>query len=150
MIVTFLATACLVSLCFGLHYSAMRRLAELIYADPVPFKRPLLLVTFCLFAVHLIEVLLYAVALSLLDWFGYGDLVGAVDKGPSWFFDHFYFSIASYTTLGIGDIVPVGPIRLIAGVEALNGLVLIAWSASFTYLAMERRWGPRGPTNAAD
>ena len=127
-----------------LHYAVMRRLARLVYEDEPRVKRPLLLVLFSLFAVHLVEVLLYALALSLLDWLGYGSLHGAVDHGPGWFFDHFYFSIASYTTLGIGDIVPVGDIRLVTGVEALNGLVLIAWSASFTYLAMERRWGPSG------
>ncbi|MFT5782459.1 MAG: hypothetical protein ACI9EB_001852 [Pseudomonas sp.] len=30
--------------------------------------------------------------------------------------------------------------RLIAGVEALNGLLLIGWTASSTYIAMERFW----------
>ena len=30
--------------------------------------------------------------------------------------------------------------RLIAGVEALTGLLMIGWSASFTYLEMERFW----------
>ena len=29
--------------------------------------------------------------------------------------------------------------------NALNGLVLVAWSASFTYLIMERLWGRNGP-----
>lgn len=149
MVVTIIATAGLVSACMVLHYAVMRRLARLIYEDELPVKRPLLLVSFSLFAVHLIEVLLYALALSLLDRLGYGALDGAVDGGPGWFFDHFYFSISSYTTLGIGDVVPVGDIRLVAGVEALNGLVLIAWSASFTYFAMERRWGPRGGQETA-
>jgi hypothetical protein len=31
-------------------------------------------------------------------------------------------------------------LRIIAGVESLNGLVLIGWSASFTYLSMEQFW----------
>jgi hypothetical protein len=35
---------------------------------------------------------------------------------------------------------PSGTVRLIAGLEALNGLVLIGWSASFTYLTMEKVW----------
>jgi len=42
--------------------------------------------------------------------------------------------------LGFGDLTPVGPVRLLAGVEALNGLLLIGWSASFTYISMERFW----------
>jgi len=38
------------------------------------------------------------------------------------------------------DIVPGGDLRLVAGVEVLNGLLLIGWSASYTYIAMERFW----------
>jgi hypothetical protein len=37
-------------------------------------------------------------------------------------------------------------VRLIAGVEALTGLLMIAWSASFTYVAMEKFWPLHGPT----
>jgi hypothetical protein len=36
--------------------------------------------------------------------------------------------------------VPSGSLRLLAGVEALNGLLLIGWSASYVYIAMERFW----------
>jgi hypothetical protein len=56
------------------------------------------------------------------------------------FTDCLYFSAVTYTSLGFGDHVPLSHLRLIAGVEALNGLLLIGWSASFTYLAMERYW----------
>jgi hypothetical protein len=48
-----------------------------------------------------------------------------------------------HSTLGIGDLHPSGVMRLIAGVESLDGLVLIGWSASFTYLAMEEYWGSK-------
>jgi hypothetical protein len=30
--------------------------------------------------------------------------------------------------------------RLLAGMEVLNGLLLIGWSASYTYISMERFW----------
>lgn len=145
MLLTVFVAACLVSLCFFVHLAVLNRLARLVYTDPTAMRHPLLIVLFALFAAHLFEVFLYALALSALDVAGYGSLVGAVVGGPGWFVDHFYFSIASYTTLGLGDIMPQGPIRLIAGVEALNGLVLVAWSASFAYLVMERLWGRRGP-----
>ena len=36
-----------------------------------------------------------------------------------------------------------GPIRFVCGNEALTGLVLITWSASFTFLEMERFWRDR-------
>ena len=49
-------------------------------------------------------------------------------------------NLVSYTSLGLGDVWPTGVLRLITGLEALNGLILIAWSASFTYLSMEKFW----------
>lgn len=59
--------------------------------------------------------------------------------------DYFYFSIVSYTSLGHGDVFPSGHLRFITGVEALNGLLLIAWSGSFIYIVM----GISGPGSLA-
>lgn len=149
MAVTFAVAALLVSACCTIHLLVLRQLGRLV-DRPEILRRPLLVIIFILFLLHLLEVTLYALALSALDEAGYGRLSGAVVGGAGWFEDHFHFSIASYTTLGIGDIVAVGPIRLLAGIEALNGLLLIAWSASFTYIAMERLWtreeGGAGPS----
>lgn len=145
LLLVIVVTIALVTACFFMHLAVMERLARAVYRRGKPLSHPVRLVLFTLFAVHLTQVLLYAVTLSLLDGAGIGTLAGDVDTGPGWFADHFYFSIASYTTLGIGDILPQGPIRLLVGVEALNGLVLVAWSASFTYLVMEHHWGTKGP-----
>ena len=46
----------------------------------------------------------------------------------------------TFSTVGFGDIAPVGPIRFTSATEALCGFVLITWSASFTYLEMEKFW----------
>lgn len=87
---------------------------------------------------HIIEILLYAGAYALENIsLGLGSFGGAAPSEP---LDYFYFSIVSYTSLGIGDVVPAGHLRVIAGVEALNGLLLIAWTGSFIYLAMGRLW----------
>ncbi|MDB5947629.1 MAG: two pore domain potassium channel family protein, partial [Ramlibacter sp.] len=51
-----------------------------------------------------------------------------------------YFSIETYTSLGFGDVFPLGQIRMLAGMEALTGLLMISWTASFTYLEMSRFW----------
>lgn len=40
-----------------------------------------------------------------------------------------------------GDIVATGPLRLLAGIEGITGLVLIAWTASFAYVEMGHYWG---------
>ena len=44
--------------------------------------------------------------------------------------------------MGFGEIWPTGAVRFLAATEALAGFVLITWSASFTYLEMERFWRP--------
>ena len=91
---------------------------------------------------HLIHIVLYALAYYVLEFeFEVGAIEGP-DSGP--FNDAFYFSIVCYTTLGFGDIFPSGQLRLLSGIEALNGLVMITWTASMTYLHMERFWKTDG------
>lgn len=145
MLLTFLVAVALIGGCLLVHLWVLERLGRRVYRRRDELRHPLPIVLTTLFLAHLFEVFLYALGLSLLDWAGEGELTGAIVGGPGWFADHFYFSIASYTTLGIGDILPHGNIRILAGLEALNGLVLVAWSASFTYLIMERLWGRHGP-----
>lgn len=53
---------------------------------------------------------------------GFADLSGNVEDH---FLTYLYFSITSYSSLGIGDVFPVGSLRFLAGVEAINGLILI-------------------------
>ncbi len=92
-----------------------------------------------LFAAHTVEVWLYALCYWILvEHLHWGTLDGEMATGA--FLDYLYFSTATYTSLGLGDISPLGAIRLLTGVEALNGLLLIGWSASFTYLMMEKFW----------
>ena len=51
-----------------------------------------------------------------------------------------YLSAMTFSTVGFGDLAPLGAIRFLSGTEALTGFVLDTWSASFTYLEMERFW----------
>ncbi len=55
-------------------------------------------------------------------------------------FDYVYYSAMVFTTVGFGDLVPSGHIRLLTGMEGLTGLVFITWSASFAFLEMQRFW----------
>lgn len=87
---------------------------------------------------HLIHIGLYAGAYWLLEFqFGVGAIEGPDSGNVN---DAVYFSIVCYTTLGFGDIYPSGELRLLSGIEALNGLVMVTWTASMTYLHMERFW----------
>lgn len=87
---------------------------------------------------HLLQIVLFAAAYHLLrDSFGLGGFHGHFKDAFSSFF---YFSIETYTSLGIGDIYPSGSLRLVTGVEALIGLLMIGWTASYTYIEMRRYW----------
>lgn len=120
-----------------IHYEVLR-----ITWDNLPrlTMSPRLRVSFVLvaiFAGHTISVWLYALLYWWLDGGPLGKLIGETEGG---FIDALYFSVASYSSLGYGDIYPIGPMRMIAGIEVVNGLVLIGWSVSLTYLAMAKFW----------
>lgn len=104
----------------------------------VPSRAKVLVAMAVLFFVHVLEIGAYGTGVwVLVDLAGVGGLAG---PEASTLVNCLYFSAETYTSLGFGDITPLGPIRLLAGVEALNGLLLIGWSASYLYLAMERFW----------
>lgn len=87
---------------------------------------------------HVAEIWVFGLTLwLLLDIPGAGTIAGLTRPSLP---DLVYLSATTFTTVGFGDLAPVGPIRFLAGTEALTGFVLIAWSASFTYLEMERFW----------
>ena len=80
---------------------------------------------------HIAEIWIFGLTyyLLLLDD-GFGGF-GSMSSAGS--FDCIYFSATVYTTLGFGDIVPLGPIRFLTGTQSIVGLTLITWSASFTF-----------------
>lgn len=123
-----------------IHYETLRFTGRILPSLPIrPRQRVLVVIAAC-FVAHLLEIALYAGAFAVLhDRPGLGRIDGEFEATA---LDFFYFSITSYTTLGVGDAYPKGPLRVLAGVEALNGFLLITWSASFTYLMMQRHWHP--------
>ena len=90
------------------------------------------------FCAHFIEILIFAMAMSIMVlYLGLGTIEGPFDYG---FDDFVYFSAVNFSSLGYGDVIPGGALRLIAAFEALTGLLMITWTASFTYLQMEKLW----------
>jgi hypothetical protein len=121
-----------------LHYEVLRAASSLIPRLAIPPRTRILVVIAAAFFGHLLQIGLYALAFALIDGrAGLGRLSGEREHTA---LDYVYFSLTNFTTLGIGDLHAMGPMRLIAGIESLNGLVLITWSASFAYLAMEKFW----------
>ena len=44
-----------------------------------------------------------------------------------------YFSLVTFTTLGYGDISIASENRILSGLEAINGIILIGWSTAFMF-----------------
>ena len=93
-----------------------------------------------LFLTHIVEIWLFGLGYYLtLKIDGMGQLVGPGALNAE-FLDYIYLSFITFTTVGYGDIVAQGYARYLTGVEALTGLLLITWSASFLFLEMQKYW----------
>lgn len=123
-----------------IHYEALRLTGQVLPRLPIrPRQRVMVVIAGCM-AGHVLEIGLYAGAFAILQHLQVlGGIDGAFDAG---IVDFLYFSVSCYTTLGMGDVFAHGPVRIIVGLEALTGFLLITWSASFTYLMMQRYWHP--------
>ena len=141
------ASIFLVISCVLLHYEALRKLSDWLDRLRQLHRTRVLVLILGLLAAHIVEIWIYAFGYGLLDevpGFGSIEKASAQVLHGDWL-DYVYFSFVTYTTVGYGDLVPTGPIRFIAATEALNGWVLLGWSASFTFLEMQRFWREHKP-----
>jgi hypothetical protein len=51
-----------------------------------------------------------------------------------------YFSLVTFTTLGYGDITLGPEWRLLSGIEALNGILLVGWTTALLFAVVQRTW----------
>jgi hypothetical protein len=50
----------------------------------------------------------------------------------------FYFSMVTYTTLGFGDVVLTGPWRMLASIQAANGVIIFGWTTALIFYFIQR------------
>ena len=120
----------------GVHYEALVLGSAFVNRVAGPARVGVALGVVIALAAHMVEVLIYAAAWLALIHAG---LVELNVPAPSPI-DAVYFSGSVYTSLGFGDIVPVRGGQILAVSEAVTGLVLIAWTASFTFFEMRSHW----------
>ena len=119
-----------------MHYEALRLASSGIVESRLPPRLRVAAAVVMALVAHLLEVVVFTIGWAILLQPGVGALSGDVSGTQ----DLLYFSLVTFTSLGYGDIVPLGPVRVLAGVQSVVGLVLIGWTASFTYLEMRRFW----------
>jgi hypothetical protein len=137
ILATIFLTVLLVVVVVLLHYEALLHASRLADRLTIRPRKRILVVIAAAFLAHVAEIALFAAAFAAMHHLGLGAMTGDLEGN---FVDYFYFSMTMYTTLGIGDVLPQGPMRLAAGIESLTGLVLITWTASFTFLSMQKFW----------
>ena len=82
------------------------------------------------FALHTIEILVWAGA--------YEALLPLNELGS--FEETVYFSFVTFTTLGYGDITLSEGWRLLSGIEALNGILLVGWTTAMIFSVVQAIW----------
>ncbi|MEZ5462592.1 ion channel [Dokdonella sp.] len=139
-IVVVLATLFIAGVSVLVHYEGLSWISiRLAARSRMLRRRKVLLAIWAILALHIVEIWLFGVVCWLLMmWPACGHIAGASE--PIHLANAVYLSATTFSTLGFGDLTPVGAVRFLIGTESLVGLVLITWSASFTYLEMQQFW----------
>jgi hypothetical protein len=141
MLTTIAVFSAVIAFVVTFHYEVLSFLTTLMPRLNIKHRRRIVVGIFGALLAHMVEVWIFALAYYvLLDAKTWGHLEGGFDGSLA---ACGYFSFTVYTTLGFGDIQPIGDMRHLTGVEALTGMVLITWTASFLYLEMQRNWESR-------
>ncbi|NOY43130.1 MAG: two pore domain potassium channel family protein [Planctomycetes bacterium] len=140
-------TSVLVLLAVGVHYNALLLLSGFLRRRKVHVRRWVAVSILGLLFAHVLEVSIFAIGYEFLDGHEhYGSLKGYEDEPEGELYRvYWYFSFVAYTSLGFGDIVPTKWLRMMTALETLTGLILIAWSASFLFMQMQRFWDEEPP-----
>jgi len=140
LIIITLVNVLVISFAVVVHHECLILLSRLMGKQQDCGRQRVLIGVFGAIVAHSIEVWIFAIAFYVMcDFPAFGKIEGAF---ANTFLDCIYWSFTCFTTVGFGDVVATGHIRFLAVLEALTGLVLITWSASFLYLQMERFWHP--------
>jgi hypothetical protein len=121
-----------------IHYEGLGVISVIATNAPVSPRLKMLVVISGVVVAHMIEAGAFAGAFWLgAEILHIGRFAGSAPESA---FQYYYFALETYTTESVGDLYPVGGLRVVASLEPLVGLILIGWSTSFTFLVMRRYW----------
>lgn len=138
LLIVFCAAIVAIFLTTGLFYECLCLISRVVTNLQSAPRIRIFITIIGVFIAHIVSIVIYAfIYWILIHYAGFSDLLGNVE-------DHFptylYFSATTYSSLGVGDVFPRDALRFLTGIEAINGLILITWSAAFTYLTIRKMW----------
>ncbi len=132
MVFSILIGCILIVICIFIHALATRFTMELAtkYGAIAHLKSNLKvlwisIIVLIMVGASLIESLFWAITYIFL---------GAIE----YFEEALYFSIVTFTTLGYGDVTLSETYRLLASLEAANGIIIFGWSTAIIIAAVQR------------
>jgi predicted benzoate:H+ symporter BenE len=127
----------MVTICVLFHYMCLHGLFQKIDKIRLQRHRKIVIVVLGIFVAHIVEICMFALCYYILSHIDhdFGYLSGITNA-----IDYIYYSVVVYTSLGFGDIIPHGSLKILTGMETLIGSIMVAWSASFTFFEMQRLW----------
>ena len=139
MVVIFVASVLLVILVVGIHFECL----NFLNTHPPRLMRThrwrISVLIVGAITAHMIEIVVIGLGMFFLCTY-YPDAIVDGEPRPESVGDYIYFAATCYTTIGFGDMVPEEGMRFLASLTGVTGLVCITWTASLTYLQMERSW----------
>ena len=141
LLIAFFLNTMLVLTTIVIHYEVLYYLAKKLPRLHHVAPRFRVLIGVCaIFVTHVIEIWFFALGYYVtLQIEGMGNLIGEITSHGQ-LLDTVYLSFVTFTTVGYGDLVANGYMRYLPGVEALTGLILVTWSASFLFVEMQKFW----------
>ena len=85
---------------------------------------------------HLLIAAIFAGGMYLATVWNIGSLEKDVIGGWA---DYYYFALITISIVGLGDILPGGHMRLLSGIAALTGFMLISCTAQYVYKTMSHQ-----------
>lgn len=126
-----LLAVCVIIHALGTQATQVRLRNRALQSTPLPHPLRLLVLLFLfIFALHVIEIAVWAM------------FYRAAGVLPT-FEEAVYFSIASYTTVGYGDVVLGEAWRILGAAEAAVGVLLFGWSTALLFTVIQQLYQDR-------
>lgn len=120
----------LLALLGTVHFHGQRAIRALVNRSDGAAPSSPLVAFLSLAVLHLVEIGAFATgfrAASVTFW------AGDFGAGFTAWEDFLYLSLIAFTTLGFAELDVTGDARILLGMEALGGFMVLTWSATFLY-----------------